>query len=459
MFKRITNASVSLVKKFLPSAFVFAISLTIVAFIAAMLVTGQSFIEMTMHWGDSVWSLLAFTMQMALVLILGNALASAEMITNFLKRIARTAKTPGQAIMLVSVVGAVACWINWGFGLIVGALLAREIAKVVKGVDYRLLIASAYSGFVIWHAGFSGSVPLTVATDAAANAAQTNGALTGIIPVAETIFALPNLIMVIIVVVALPFINKAMHPTPEETVTIDPTILDAHYADEETEIQVLNKAEMTPAEKLENSRLLSLFVVVIGVLYLIYHFWNNGLDLNLNIVNLIFLTLGILFHKTPIRYGKAIDEAVKGAGGIVLQFPFYAGIMGLLLGANAEGVSLAGSITTLFISISNQYTFPMLTFWSSGLVNVFVPSGGGQWAVQGPIAMPAGLELGVDPAITTMAIAWGDAWTNMIQPFWALPALAIAKLDAKDIMGFCVMILLIVGAIISLGFLGWAFIG
>ncbi|MFO8069357.1 MAG: short-chain fatty acid transporter [Alkalibacterium sp.] len=460
MFKKITKVSVALVKKYLPSAFVFAIALTVIAYITSMLVTGQSFMEMTVHWGDGFWSLLAFTMQMALVLILGNALASAEIITNFLKRIARIAKTPRQAIMLISVVGAVACWINWGFGLIVGALLAREIAKVVKGVDYRLLIASAYSGFVIWHAGFSGSVPLTVATNAVANEAQTLGALTGVIPVAETIFALPNLIMVAIVIIALPFINRAMHPAPEDTVTIDPAILEAHYADTDTtDTQVVHKADMTPAEKLDNSRWLSLFVVLIASLYLIYHFWNNGLDLNLNIVNLIFLTLGILLHQTPIKYVDAINEAVKGAGGIILQFPFYAGIMGLLIGANADGVSLAGSITTWFLSISNAYTFPMFTFWSSGLVNIFVPSGGGQWAVQAPIAMPAGLELGVDPAITTMAIAWGDGWTNMIQPFWALPALAIAKLDAKDIMGFCVMVLLVVGFIISLGFLVWAYIG
>lgn len=457
MFKKITNASVALVQKYLPNAFVFAVGLTIITFITAMFITSQSVFEMIIHWGDGVWSLLAFTMQMGLVLILGNALASATPVKNLLKRIAKTATTPVQAIMLVSIVSAVACWINWGFGLIVGALLAKEVAKVVKDVDYRLLIASAYSGFVVWHAGFSGSVPLTVATDAAANEAQTAGALTSVIPVAETLFSLPNILMVVTVIIALPFINRAMHPDPEDTVTVDPAILEDN--DEDIDPPLIDRKDMTLADKLENSRLLNWVIVIFGIIYLGIHFSQNGLDLNLNIVNLIFLTLGLLLHQRPIRYVRAIDEAVKGAGGIILQFPFYAGIMGMMVGASAEGVSLAGAITNFFISISNEVTFPMFTFWASGLVNIFVPSGGGQWAVQGPVMMPASVELGVNPAVTTMAIAWGDGWTNMIQPFWALPALAIAKLDAKDIMGFCVMVLLIVGTFISLAFLAWGYFG
>src|SRR5699024_8486710 len=128
------------------------------------------------------------------------------------------------------------------------------------------------------------------------------------------------------------------------------------------------------------------------------HFYKNGLDLSLDIVNLIFLTLGILFHRTPIRYIRAVNEAVTAADGIILQFPFYAGIMGLMTGANAEGVSLASSITNFFLSISTKNTFPVFTFWAAGLINIFVPSGGGQWAVQGPIMMPASVKLGVDPA-------------------------------------------------------------
>lgn len=357
--------------------------------------------------------------------------------------------------MLVSLVAGIACWFNWGFGLIVGALLARELARRIPKVDYRLLIAAAYSGFVVWHAGFSGSVPLTLASDAEEISKVTLGTLTEVIPVAKTIFATPNLIMTWLVIFTLPLINKAMHPHEDERISVDPALFDEVDYDLEDEVELDHEA--TPADRLENSRILSGIVVLLGASYLVMHFYKNGLDLSLDIVNLIFLTLGILFHRTPIRYIRAVNEAVTGAGGIILQFPFYAGIMGLMTGANAEGVSLASSITNFFLSISTKNTFPVFTFWAAGLINIFVPSGGGQWAVQGPIMMPASVKLGVDPAITTMAIAWGDAWTNMIQPFWALPALGIAKLGARDIMGYCLMVLLYVGIIVSVGFYLWTY--
>ena len=180
---------------------------------------------------------------------------------------------------------------------------------------------------------------------------------------------------------------------------------------------------------------------------------NNGFNITLNIVNFIFLVLGIICHKTPINYVRAISDATKGAAGIILQFPFYAGIMGMMTYAPEASESLAAVISNGFVSISNQSTFPLFTFLSAGIVNFFVPSGGGQWAVQGPIMMPAGQTLGVDPSITGMAIAWGDAWTNMIQPFWALPALGIAGLSARDIMGYCLVTLFFVGIVVCGGFL------
>lgn len=456
--KKFSNACVNLMQRYLPDAFIFAIILTILTFVLSLITTGQSVMELVVHWGDGVWSLLAFTMQMALVLVLGNALASSKPVKNLLVKIASRVSTPNGAIMLVSFVSAVACWLNWGFGLIVGALLAKELAKRVKNVDYRLLIASAYSGFVVWHAGVSGSVPLAVASNVDEVIKVTQNALSTTIPVTETLFSWQNLVMVWVVIFALPFINRAMHPDPDKVVQVDPRIfLEEEAAEEEMEAELEHAAkESTPATRLENSRILSFFVVAISAIFLVRHFALNGLDLSLDIVNLIFLTLGVLFHGTPIRYVMAINDAVRGAGGIILQFPFYAGIMGLMTGANADGISLGTQITNWFLSISNQTTFPMFTFWAAGLINVFVPSGGGQWAVQGPIMMPASLRLGVDPGITAMAIAWGDAWTNMIQPFWALPALGLAKLSAKDIMGYCVVVLLVVGAFISLAFLAWA---
>lgn len=453
MFKKLSNGCVALVNRFLPDPFIFCIILTIVVFLAAMPLTSQSPMDMINAWGGGVWGLLAFSMQMALVLVLGNAFANAPAIKKVVAKIASLAKTPVQGIIVVTFFSLIACWINWGFGLVVGAILAKEIARQVDGIDYRLLIASAYSGFVVWHAGFSGSIPLALATPGAdALAAATGGAVTEPISTSLTLFAPYNLVMILVILVCLPFINAKMHPTPDQVVTVDKNLL----IEEEAEV----KTPVTPAEKIENSVIMSALIAIAGVIYLVFYFMNNGFNLSLNIVNFIFLILGIIFHKTPINYVNAIVAATKGSAGIILQFPFYAGIMAMMTAANPEtGLSLAAVISNWFVSIATPITFPLFTFLSAGIVNFFVPSGGGQWAVQGPIMMPAGAELGVSPALTGMAIAWGDAWTNMIQPFWALPALGIAGLSARDIMGYCLITLFFTGIVVCGGFLVVGFFG
>ena len=453
MFKKFTNGCVKLVQRFLPDAFVFCIILTIVVFIAAMPVAGMNPIEVANAWGSGVWGLLAFSMQMALVLVLGSALANAPAIKKLIVKLAGVPKKPVGAVAFVTIISAICCFINWGFGLIIGALLAKEVAKKIKGLDYRLIIAAAYSGFVIWHAGISGSIPLGMTSlNADSVVDNTAGAVTEIVPTSQTIFSAWNLIMVLAVVVVVAFVNAKMHPDPKDVVSIDPKLLED--APDNTEVKA--RKDQTPAEKLENSMVLSYIVVVIGAIYLIYYFVNAGSILNalsLNIVNLIFLILGIAFHKTPISYVRAITESAESAGGIILQFPFYAGIQGMMVTVGSNGVSLASAISTAFVNISTPRTFPVLCYLAAGIVNFFVPSGGGQWAVQGPIMMPAGLELGVTPAVTAMGIAWGDAWTNMLQPFWALPALGIAGLGARDIMGYCAIVLIASGIVTALGFL------
>lgn len=449
MFKKFTNGCVKLVQRFLPDAFVFCIILTIVVFIAAMPVAGMNPIEVANAWGSGVWNLLAFSMQMALVLVLGSALANAPAIKNIIVKLAGVPKKPAGAVAFVTVISAICCFINWGFGLIIGALLAKEVAKKIKGLDYRLIIAAAYSGFVVWHSGISGSIPLGMTSlGADGTVANTGGVVTEIVPTSQTIFSAWNLIMVAVVIIVIAIVNAKMHPAPKDVVSIDPKLL--------TEEKVEVPKPVTPAEKLENSMILSYIVVALGVVYLIYYFVNAGSILNalsLNIVNLIFLILGIAFHKTPIGYVRAIMASAESAGGIILQFPFYAGIQGMMVTAGASGISLAGAISNAFVSISTARTFPVLCYLAAGIVNFFVPSGGGQWAVQGPIMMPAGLQLGVSPAVTAMGIAWGDAWTNMLQPFWALPALGIAGLGARDIMGYCAIVLIVSGIITALGFL------
>lgn len=448
MFKKLTRACVNIVQKYLPDAFIFAVFLTFLTFILGLIVTKQTPLAMVVHWSNGLWSLLSFTMQMVLVLVTGNTLANAPAFKRGLKKLAKLPKTPSQAIIFVTLISSIACWINWGFGLIIGAIFAKQLAKEVKGVDYRLLIASAYSGFLVWHAGLSGSIPLTIATGGDAVKKATAGVITSPIPTSQTIFSVYNLVAVGILIVTLPLINKAMMPKKEDTITIDPKLLI-----EEPELEDIPVDKMTPADKLENSRIISILVAVMGFTYIIYYFSTKGFNLTLDVVNGIFLFLGLLLHGTPRRFIAAVTNAAKGAAGIILQFPFYAGIMGMMVGANASGVSLAGEIANLFVSISTPRTFPLFTFLSAGIINFFVPSGGGQWAVQAPIMMPAAAKIGVDAGKVAMGIAWGDAWTNMIQPFWAMPALAIAGLSAKDIMGYCLIDLIYAGIVVAGAFL------
>ncbi|USK54278.1 short-chain fatty acid transporter [Cytobacillus solani] len=425
-------------QRYLPDPFLFVIILTFVVFTLGIIFTDSGPYQMIQHWGNGFWGLLVFTMQMVLVLVTGHVLASSRIFKKGLGALASTAKSPGQAVIIVTVVSLIASWINWGFGLVIGALFAKELAKKVREVDYRLLIASAYSGFVIWHGGISGSTPLTIATEG-----HFSQDLIGIIPTSETIFSGFNLAIVIALFLALPLVNRLMMPSKEETVTVDPALLQ-----DDIQAAAIEKGAMTPAERLENSRILSLLIGLFGLVFLFYYFAQNGFKLNLDIVNFLFLFLGILFHRTPKHFLEAVMNAVKGASGIIVQFPFYAGIIGMM---TASG--LAAVIANGFISISNEFTFPLFTFLSAGLINIFIPSGGGQWAVQAPVVLDAAIALDVSIPKAAMAVAWGDAWTNLIQPFWALPALAIAGLKAKDIMGYCVLTLIVSGVIISLGFL------
>lgn len=435
MIKKLSNFFVALIEEYLPDPFLFAIALTGVVYILGILIAGNTPLEMIQHWGGGFWNLLAFAMQMCLILITGHALANTPLFNNILKKIASIPNSPGSAIALTTFIAGISCWINWGFGLVIGALLAKEVAKQVEGVDYRLLIASAYSGFIVWHAGLAGSVPLTVATEG-----HFMEELMGVIPVSSTIFSPYNLVITAVILVTIPFLNRMMLPDKEDRVIVDPETL------EEDNSETTSASSDTVADRIENNLLGSLILGGMGAAYLIYYFITNGFALNLNIVIFLFFTLGILLHKTPRNYLEAFDDGVKGCSGIILQFPLYSGIMGMMVGSG-----LATIMSEFFVSIATQTTLPFFSFLSAGIVNFFVPSGGGQWSVQAPIMIPAAKDLGVSLSKISMAVAWGDAWTNMIQPFWALPVLGIAGLGARDIMGYCIMVLIWTGIIASLG--------
>ncbi|MDY7117796.1 short-chain fatty acid transporter [Halomonas sp. SSL-5] len=432
MLKALSRPAVKLVERYLPDPYIFVLLLTIIAAVAAIAVERQTPLAVMRMWGDGFWNLLTFSMQMLLVLVTGFMLASSPPVKKLLQRLAALAKGPGGAILLVTYVSLAASWINWGFGLVVGALFAKELARLVR-VDYRLLVASAYSGFIVWHGGLAGSVPLTIATDGHFSADQI-----GVIGTGSTIFAFFNLAIVAMLFISVPLVNRMMLPDEKDSVFVDPKLLGD---DEEERVRITR-----PAERMENSVVLAWLVGIPGLIFLVDHFFLRGGGLNLNVVNFLFLFLAIVLHRTPRSLLTSLHEAIKGGAGIVIQFPFYAGIMAIMVQSG-----LATSMSESLVSFATETTLPFWTFISAGIVNLFVPSGGGQWAVQAPVMLPAAQALGVDIPRIAMAVAWGDAWTNLLQPFWALPVLGIAGLKAKDIMGFCLIQLVITGVLISIG--------
>ncbi|CAH9056735.1 Putative short-chain fatty acid transporter [Pseudoalteromonas haloplanktis] len=431
MLNKVASPFTKLVERYLPDPFIFVILLTIITLVIANLATPATTLEVITSWGSGFWNLLSFAMQMLLVLVTGYMLASTSLISMLLTKLATLANTAPKAIILVTFISLLASWLNWGFGLVIGALFAKAIAKQTR-VDYRLLVASAYSGFVVWHGGLAGSVPLTIASQG-----HFSQATMGIIGTEQTLFAGFNIAILIGLFIIMPLVNRYMLPSEKDSVYVDPSLLENTPPDKVTITR--------PAQHLEQSKLLGMGIGLIGLAYLGYYFFIAGGGLNLNSVIALFLFMAITLHQTPHNVLNSLQQAIPSGAGIVIQFPFYAGIMAVMV-----ATGLAQQISQGFIAIADADSLPFYSFISAGLVNMFVPSGGGQWAVQAPIVIPAAQELGADIARVAMAVAWGDAWTNLIQPFWALPVLAIAGLKAKDIMGFCVVQLIITGVFISL---------
>lgn len=429
-----------LVRRYLPDAFLFAIVLTLIVYVLGFALTEHTPLDLVRDWGDGFWALLEFAMQMTLIVVTGYILASTPAVDKVLRKIAGIARTPGQAILLETIISLLACLVNYGFGLVIAALFALKLVKQVPKVNYRLLVASGYSGFLVWHGGFSGSVPLSIAT-----AGHPLEDKIGVIPITQTLFSATNIFIVVVLLVTLPLMNRLLVGAAQSQKDTFETL---QIEDDPQPPAEPDKSSMTPSERLENSWVLSMLIGALGLAYTVYFFVSSGFDLNINIVNFIFLFAGIILHGTPRRFLDTVGNGVKNAGGIIIQFPLYAGIMGMMVSSG-----LSEQLAHWFVSVSSEATLPFFTFLSAGILNIFIPSGGGQWAVQGPIMMPAALDLHASTAKTAMAVAWGDAWTNMIQPFWALPLLAIAKLKIRDIMGFCVMALFLGFVVISIGFL------
>lgn len=437
----------------MPNPYLFAILLTFIAYIMGLIMTNNGPMDMIKHWYTGFWKYLTFSMQMVLILVTGHALAIAPGVHPFLKKLAQLPKTGGQAVLMTTYIATIMTYLHWGLGLIVAAIFAREVAKqgFIKKIPlhYPLLGAAAYTGQMVWHIGPSSSAGLLSATKG-----HVFEKIIGIIPVSQSVFTWYAILLAIMLcLIVVPITMWLMTPKDEESQGIDQLLgkekVTAEIAEEE-KLEKGNNAAPTKnnglADILENSTLISYLVGLAGIVYIVFYFATKGLDLNLDIFNFIFLAAGIILHRTPIRYVRAITEATPGSAGIILQFPFYAGIMGLI-----SYSGLATIITTWFLGFATAASFPVITWLVGGLVNIFIPSGGGEWGVIGGIVSEISVKLGVPVGKSIVAYGCGDMWTNMFQPFWAIALLGITGLRARDIMGYCIVLMIVAAPFIGFG--------
>jgi short-chain fatty acids transporter len=432
------------VERWMPSPFLFAIILTYVVFLAGLVFTDSGPGQLVQSWYDGFWAFLTFAMQMVLILMTGFAIAYHPRVNDLIQRLTEVPSNGKQAAVLVGVVAMVLGWIHWGFSLILGAIFAREMGTTARerGIDvhYPLLATAGYLGLgLTWHWGLSASAPLQIATEG--NAFVEMGIVDGVVPTSATIFSSYAVALFALSVVFAAAMLYLLAPSPERSAGIeefvDPEVLDGD--DEAASTSTVAAGETVPADAVDNSRLLGGVVALTAVGMFAFQFVQRGLDaLSLNVVNWGFLFAGLLIYTNPSAYREKFGEAASSAAGIILLFPFFAGIQGIM-----SGSGLAELLANQLVAVATPATFPVVAWLTGATINLFVPSGGGEWIVVGPSVLRAANDLGVPAGKATVAYAVGDAHTNLLNPFWALPLLAITGIRARQMFGYAVAMLLL----------------
>ena len=440
---RLALALTAWTERWVPDAFVFALAATFIVFGAALAATPASAAQVVDAWGRGFWDLIPFTLQMSLVIITGHVLASSPLMRRLIRAIASRPSTPRGAVALVTFFALASSWINWGFSLIFSAVLAREVARRVEGVDYRALAAASFLGLgSIWAQGLSGSAALQMATPGALppqirDIVAAGGIVPGgIITFRHTIFMWQSLVAVLVEMVVVTTVMWLATPSPADSKTAG----DLNISLEEPGTENREPGPGNPGEYLEHSPVLNLLIVVLGGAYLVRYFMQAGEPLNalnLNVLNLAFLLLGFLLHGTPARLMRAVRNATPAVWGVILQFPFYAGIAGIITATHLNE-RLAGA----FVRVSSTATFPALVALYSAVLGVFVPSGGSKWVIEAPYVMAAAHTLGTHLGWIVSAYDLGEALANLVQPFWMLPILGLFRLGARDVMGYTFVVFL-----------------
>lgn len=422
-----------------PDSLEIALLLTLIVFILSLIFTSNTLTLSLQQWGQGLWSLLGFMTQMALVLISGTVLAQAPFVRRGLSRLVKLPRSPLEVYFLAFAISTLCSWVNWGMGLIVGAIVVLECARNHSNIRFSKLAAISYMGFLFWHGGLSGSIPLLMSSKDHFSVEITQGA----IPLSQTTFSFFNLSLLFVLFIVLSiwiFLSEKLQGP-----YIGPP-LKLSLEDGETELKAID-AKIEPD-------------VFHNINYGLYIFFASGFlliqmktsqfTLDLNTVILFFILLGLLLHGSLSNFQKSFQKGCLQISGILIQYPLYAGIMGLMTSSG-----LAQVLTEVLLKKADTTTLSLYSFWSAGLVNLLVPSGGGQWAVQSEIVLRGAQSLTLPWESVILAVSWGDAWTNMIQPFWALPLMAVAGVRLGEIYPYCLQILFLSGAVISTWFYFW----
>jgi short-chain fatty acids transporter len=429
--------------RYFPDSLIFALVLTLVSMGLALAFTDSGPTEVLDSWFLGVPTLFEFAFQLAFTYAAALVLVDTAIVQRGVKAVAGLVRTPMVAYMATAIVGALTSFVGWYLGPIVTAIFARAVAREREDIDYRLISAIAYSSFVVSLTGISGTIPLFVATEG--ELTETVG---DIITLGQTTFSPMNLISCALIVLVTAAVFFVVARNKKQIVSYADLAIPGHEEPvDQRPAQGEDDAPLTFAERVNRFRPIILAVGVLGLVYLVYLFATQGLAaLNLNTVAFIALVLGLLVQRDAVTYARSFSKNLTTTGSICLQFPIYGGIAAVFV-----DTGLAAIIADGLVSISTEHTFLPLTFLATGLLNLFMPSAGSQFVVTAPFFLPAGAELNVETVRTVMAVTYGDIWTNLIQPFWALlyfPILAAGtRLRVRDFMGYCLPILLVVGII------------
>ena len=398
-------------ERWVPEPFVLALVLTLITLLGGFAMSGSvGAVLLGWYGGFSSTPLLAFALQMCLILVTGQALASSPPVQRLVRAIARWPKRTPAAAGLVAFIACVTGLVQWGLGAVVAAFVVREIAHSAaedgRPMDIAVLGAAAYTGLAVWHGGLSGSAPLK-----AAESVQFTQGASQAIAVSETLFSPLNLLVSGGLLILLPLMCVALAPKDATVPEMPPR-------------------ESTTRHDAKRS-VLGLLVGGVTTLLVLFSWIEGDVAFNLNSVNLFFLALALAAHGSIRSFLDSVSEGARGAGAIIVQFPLYFGILGVM-----QTSGMIERLSSAMASVASTATFPLLTFLSAGIVNFFVPSGGGQWALQSDVLLTTAATFDLDSGRTIMAFAYGDEWTNLLQPFWALPLLAITGLKARQIAGY-----------------------